>query len=38
VLSEFEPEVDVDELVARSAEAVEVLATEGLDEAQRRFN
>jgi PTH1 family peptidyl-tRNA hydrolase len=38
VLSEFEPEVDVDELVARSADAVEALAAEGLDAAQRRFN
>jgi peptidyl-tRNA hydrolase, PTH1 family len=38
VLSDFEPEVDVDELVARSADAVEALAVEGLDEAQRRFN
>ena len=38
VLSDFEPEVDVDELVSRSADAVETLAAEGLDEAQRRFN
>jgi peptidyl-tRNA hydrolase, PTH1 family len=38
VLSEFEPEVDVDELVTRSADAVETLALEGLDAAQRRFN
>jgi PTH1 family peptidyl-tRNA hydrolase len=38
VLSEFEPEVDVDELVTRSADAVEALAAEGLDAAQRRFN
>jgi PTH1 family peptidyl-tRNA hydrolase len=38
VLSGFEPEVDVDELVSRSADAVESLAAEGLDEAQRRFN
>jgi PTH1 family peptidyl-tRNA hydrolase len=38
VLSDFEPEVDVDELVSRSADAVEALAAEGLDEAQRRFN
>jgi PTH1 family peptidyl-tRNA hydrolase len=38
VLSDFEPEVDVDELVSRSADAVESLAGEGLDEAQRRFN
>jgi PTH1 family peptidyl-tRNA hydrolase len=38
VLSPFEPEVDVDALVARAADAVETLAREGLDEAQRRFN
>jgi peptidyl-tRNA hydrolase, PTH1 family len=38
VLSHFEPEVDVDELVSRSADAVETLAAGGLDEAQRRFN
>jgi PTH1 family peptidyl-tRNA hydrolase len=38
VLSPFEPEVDVDALVARAADAVEMLATEGLDAAQRRFN
>jgi PTH1 family peptidyl-tRNA hydrolase len=38
VLSDFEPEVDVDELVTRSADAVEALARDGLDAAQRRFN
>jgi PTH1 family peptidyl-tRNA hydrolase len=38
VLSPFEPEVDVDALVARAADAVETLGREGLDEAQRRFN
>jgi PTH1 family peptidyl-tRNA hydrolase len=38
VLSPFEPEVDVDALVGRAADAVETLAREGLDEAQRRFN
>jgi PTH1 family peptidyl-tRNA hydrolase len=38
VLSEFEPEVDVDELVTRATNAVEVLALEGLEAAQRRFN
>ena len=38
VLSPFEPEVDVDALVARAADAVETLAREGLDGAQRRFN
>src|SRR5919109_1125443 len=31
VLSPFPPEVDVDALVARAADAVEVLAAEGLD-------
>src|SRR5207244_11863733 len=38
VLSEFEPEVDVDALVARAADAVAALAREGLDAAQARFN
>src|ERR671932_2888356 len=38
VLSPFEPEVDVDELVRRAADAVEVLAAEGLPAAQTRFN
>ena len=38
VLSEFEPEVDVDGLVARAADAVETLAGEGLEAAQQRFN
>jgi PTH1 family peptidyl-tRNA hydrolase len=38
VLSEFEPEVDVDELVTRATDAVETLALEGLEAAQRRFN
>ena len=38
VLSPFEPEVDVDAFVARAADAVETLAREGLDGAQRRFN
>lgn len=38
VLSPFDPEDDVDALVSRGADAVEVLATEGLEEAQRRFN
>jgi PTH1 family peptidyl-tRNA hydrolase len=38
VLGEFEPEVDVDELVTRAADAVEALAAEGLEPAQRRFN
>ncbi len=38
VLSPFDPEADVDGLVARAADAVEVLASEGLDQAQSRFN
>ena len=38
VLSEFEPEVDVDALVARAADAVELIAREGLEPAQQRFN
>ena len=38
VLADFEPEEDVGGIVARAAEAVETLDTEGLDAAQRRFN
>jgi PTH1 family peptidyl-tRNA hydrolase len=38
VLSEFEPEVDVDALVSRAADAVEALARDGLEAAQQRFN
>src|ERR671915_2523701 len=38
VLSKFDPETDVEALVARSADAVETLAAEGLEEAQRRYN
>jgi peptidyl-tRNA hydrolase, PTH1 family len=38
VLSPFSPETDVDGLVARSADAVEVLLVEGLEAAQQRFN
>ena len=38
VLSEFSPELDVGSLVARAADAVESVATEGLEEAQNRFN
>jgi hypothetical protein len=38
VLSKFGPETDVDALVAQAADAVETIAAEGLDEAQRRFN
>ena len=38
VLSPFEPELDVDALVGRAADAVETIADEGLDAAQTRFN
>jgi peptidyl-tRNA hydrolase, PTH1 family len=38
VLSPFDPEIDVDELVSRAAEAVEVISREGLEPAQQRFN
>jgi PTH1 family peptidyl-tRNA hydrolase len=38
VLSEFEPEVDVDALVARAADAVESLARDGLEATQTRYN
>jgi peptidyl-tRNA hydrolase, PTH1 family len=38
VLSRFPAEVDVAGLVARAADAVEVVALEGLEAAQRRFN
>jgi PTH1 family peptidyl-tRNA hydrolase len=38
VLSDFEPEVDVEALVSRAADAVETLARDGLEDAQQRFN
>jgi PTH1 family peptidyl-tRNA hydrolase len=38
VLSPFEAHEDKDEIVARAADAVETIAREGLEEAQRRFN
>ena len=38
VLSPFAPEEDAGALVARSADAVETIATEGLEAAQQRFN
>lgn len=38
VLSAFAPDDDVDAIVSRAADAVECLATEGLEETQRRFN
>ena len=38
VLSPFEAHEDRDGIVARAADAVEVVVAEGLEEAQRRFN
>jgi peptidyl-tRNA hydrolase, PTH1 family len=38
VLSPFAPEDDGETLVSRAADAIETLAVDGLDEAQRRFN
>ena len=38
VLSSFEPEVDVDALVSRAADAVETIVREGLEPTQQRFN
>ncbi len=38
VLSEFEPDVDVDGLLRRAADAVETLAREGLAATQARFH
>ena len=38
VLSDFEPEDDAAAVVTRAADAVEVVAREGLEAAQRRFN
>ena len=38
VLAPFSPEVDVDALVRRAADAVETVARDGLEEAQNRFN
>ena len=38
VLSVFEPEVDVDSLVSRAADAVEAMARDGLEAAQSRYN
>ena len=38
VLSEFQPEIDVDALVALAADAVETIAREGPEPAQQRFN
>ncbi len=38
VLSAFSPEADVEGLIARATNAVEAVALEGLETAQRRFN
>jgi PTH1 family peptidyl-tRNA hydrolase len=38
VLSPFAPELDVDGLVSRAADAVEAVAGEGIEAAQQRFN
>jgi peptidyl-tRNA hydrolase, PTH1 family len=38
VLSPFEPETDVEALVSRGADAVESLASDGLEATQQRFN
>ena len=38
VLSPFAPEDDVEAIVTAAADALELLAAEGLDETQRRFN
>jgi peptidyl-tRNA hydrolase, PTH1 family len=38
VLSPFEPDEDLETLVARAAEAVETIAGEGVEQAQARFN
>jgi peptidyl-tRNA hydrolase, PTH1 family len=38
VLAPFSAETDVDGLIARSADAVEALLSEGLEAAQQRFN
>jgi hypothetical protein len=38
VLSPFAPEEDVEALVGRAADAVETLARDGLEAAQRSFN
>jgi PTH1 family peptidyl-tRNA hydrolase len=38
VLSPFQPEVDVEDLVTRAADAAETIVREGLEAAQERFN
>jgi PTH1 family peptidyl-tRNA hydrolase len=37
VLSDFEPELDVDALIGRAADAVEAIATDGVEPAQQRL-
>jgi PTH1 family peptidyl-tRNA hydrolase len=38
VLSDFEPQIDPKDLIERAADAVETIARDGVDEAQRRYN
>jgi len=38
VLSPFAPDEDVDALISRAADAVETIATDGIEAAQQRFN
>ena len=38
VLAPFEPHEDSEAVVARAGDAVELVVSEGLEEAQRRFN
>jgi PTH1 family peptidyl-tRNA hydrolase len=38
VLSPFPPDVDVPAIVSRAADAIEIAASNGLEEAQQRFN
>jgi peptidyl-tRNA hydrolase, PTH1 family len=38
VLSPFEPDENLEDLVARAADAVETIAAEGVEAAQRRYN
>jgi peptidyl-tRNA hydrolase, PTH1 family len=38
VLSPFEPEIDVEALLSRAADAVEAIARDGLEAAQSRYN
>jgi hypothetical protein len=38
VLSPFPPDVDLPAIVSRAADAIEIAASHGLEEAQQRFN